>query len=200
MSDDRSSSQAARPSAAGRGVNLGVLLTIAGVVIAVFTVFLFSHIAGPGVAPLSGSCAATATAAANVRVTPAASLPPVGATPTTGSQDLKYVDIVVGCGQQAQTGDTVTVTYSGWSASDGKLFDSSLLHDPKTFQIPSPLGAEQAQEIPGLNIGLIGMKVGGTRRLILPPGLAYGAKGDDGLGIPPNDTVIYDVTLVAVSS
>ncbi|MFI5274677.1 MAG: FKBP-type peptidyl-prolyl cis-trans isomerase [Ktedonobacterales bacterium] len=200
MSDDRSSSQVSRRGAAGRGVNPGVLLTIAGVVIAVFTVVLFSHLAGPDVAPLSGSCAATATAAANVNVTPAASPPTVGATPIAGAQGLKYVDIVVGCGQQAQKGDTVTVIYSGWSASDGKLFDSSLLHDPKTFQITSPLGADQAQEIPGLNIGLIGMKVGGTRRLILPPALAYGAKGDDGLGIPPNATVIYDVTLVAVSS
>jgi FKBP-type peptidyl-prolyl cis-trans isomerase FkpA len=200
MSDDRSSLRAAPPGAVGWGVNPGVLLTVAGVVIAVFTVVLFSHLAGPGVAPLSASCAATATAAANVGVTPAPSPPAISATPTGGAQGLKYVDIVVGCGQQAQTGDTVTVIYSGWSASDGKLFDSSLVHDPKTFQIPSPLGADQAQEIPGLNIGLIGMKVGGTRRLILPPALAYGATGDDGLGIPPNATVIYDVTLVAVSS
>ncbi len=200
MSDERPSPQMPRPSAASRGVNPGVVLTVAGVLIAVITVFVFSHIAGPGAAPLSGSCAATATAAANVNVTPAASPPPVGATPSAGAQGLHYIDIVVGCGQQAQKGDTVTVIYSGWTQSDGKLFDSSLRHDPKTFQIPSPLGADQAQEIPGLNIGLIGMKVGGTRRLILPPALAYGANGDPSLGIAPHATVVYDVTLLAVRS
>jgi len=204
MTGARQPTQPSTPSAANqganRGVNPGVLLTIAGVTIAIVTVFVFSRIAGPSAAPLSGSCAATATAAANVNVTPAASPPPVSATPTSGAQGLRYVDVVVGCGIHAQKGDTVTVIYTGWTQSDGKLFDSSLRHAPRTFQIPSPLGATQAQEIPGLNIGLIGMKIGGTRRLILPPALAYGATGDASLGIPPNATVIYDVTLVAVRS
>src|SRR5579871_5975337 len=104
MSDDRASSLAPMTGAAGRGVNPGVLLTIAGVVIAVFTVFLFSHIAGPDAAVLSGPCAATATAAANVNITPAATPPPVSATPIAGAQGLEYVDVVAGCGQQAQKG------------------------------------------------------------------------------------------------
>src|SRR5579871_5879207 len=102
MSDDRSSSKAPGPSAAGRGVNSGVLLTIAGVVIAVFTVFLFSHVADQNGSTISGSCVATATAAANVNVTPAASPPTTTATPVSGAQGLKYVDLVVGCGPQAQ--------------------------------------------------------------------------------------------------
>jgi FKBP-type peptidyl-prolyl cis-trans isomerase len=200
MGDQLATPGEAGPGPTSRGVNPGVLLTVAGVAIAVLTVFVFSRLAGQDSSALSPACAATATVAANVNVTPASAPPAVGATPVAGQQGLRYVDVVLGCGSQAQQGDTVTVIYTAWTQADGKLFDSSLRHDPKTFQIPSPLGADQAQEIPGLNIGLIGMRLGGTRRLILPPALAYGAKGDSTLGIPPDATVIYDVTLVAVRS
>ena len=181
------------------GLNSGVALTGLGVAFAVVVVLVFSRIVG-GTTTLSTSCAATATAAANVNRTPPAGPPAAAGTPTSGAQGLRYLDIVPGCGPSAQQGSTVTIIYTGWTQAGGKLFDSSLRHTPKTFQIPSPLGSDQPTVIQGFNLGLIGMQLGGTRRLIVPPALAYGAQGNSALGVPPGATLIFDVTLVAVSS
>jgi peptidylprolyl isomerase len=87
------------------------------------------------------------------------------------------------------------VIYHGWLQSTGKLFDSSYLHG-LTYQVQN-IG--QAQVISGWNIGLIGMKVGGTRRLIIPPSLGYGAQGSPPT-IPANATLIFDITLVSIDS
>ncbi len=123
---------------------------------------------------------------------------PVAAGPTKVTGDgiktasgLQYWDIKVGTGKVAKAGDTALVHYTGWLTS-GKKFDSSIGGPP--FRV-TPLGT--APVIKGWNEGVMGMKVGGKRQLRIPPDLAYGAGGYPGV-IPPNSTLIFDVTLVAV--
>jgi FKBP-type peptidyl-prolyl cis-trans isomerase len=106
--------------------------------------------------------------------------------PTT----LTVTDEVVGTGPAAKAGDTVTVNYIG-ALPDGTIFDASSKHGQAfTF----PLG--QGQVIPGWDKGLVGMKVGGKRTLIIPPDMAYGSR-DLGV-IPPNSTLIFQVELVKI--
>src|SRR5215467_11451830 len=126
---------------------------------------------------------------------PPQSPPKVTGKTVDGSQGLQYIDVKVGCGTAVKAGDNVTVIYHGWLQSNGKLFDSSYLHG-LTYQVQN---VGQAQVISGWNIGLIGMKPGGTRRLILPPALGYGAQGQPPT-IPANSTLIFDITLVSIDS
>jgi hypothetical protein len=126
---------------------------------------------------------------------PPQSPPAVTGTTVDGSQGLKYIDVKVGCGSAVKAGNTVTVIYHGWLQSTGKLFDSSYLHGG-TYQVQN---VGQAQVISGWNLGLIGMKPGGTRRLIIPPALGYGAAGQPPT-IPANSTLIFDITLVSIDS
>lgn len=117
-----------------------------------------------------------------------------GPTPVTGkgvttTSGLQYWDIQPGTGAEAKKGDTVSVQYSGW-LTNGKLFDSSRGR-PFTFTI----GAGQV--IKGWEEGVAGMKIGGKRQLKIPPELAYGAGGYPGV-IPPNSTLIFDVTLEGI--
>ena len=116
------------------------------------------------------------------------------AKPVELADGLKYTDTKVGDGTQAQKGYLVSVQYTGWlykNSSKGAKFDSSLDRGkPITFK----LGAGQV--IPGWDEGITGMKIGGKRTLIIPPTLAYGAKGANGI-IPPNATLIFEVELVS---
>lgn len=112
--------------------------------------------------------------------------------------DLIKKDEVVGTGAEAVAGKTVSVHYTGWlydaSAPDhkGKKFDSSRDRgQPLNFS----LGAGQV--IKGWDQGVAGMKVGGKRTLIIPPDMAYGARGAGGV-IPPNATLLFDVELMDV--
>jgi len=99
-------------------------------------------------------------------------------------------DMVVGSGDAAENGDLLTVDYSGF-LSDGTKFDSSIDRG-QPFQFT--LGAGQV--IAGWEQGLAGMKVGGKRRLSIPPELGY---GENGIGpIPPNSTLIFEVDLISV--
>lgn len=101
-------------------------------------------------------------------------------------------DLVVGTGVEAERGDTVTVHYTGW-LTDGTKFDSSVDRgQPFSFI----LGA--AQVISGWEIGVLGMKEGGTRKLTIPPHLGYGERGAGGV-IPPNATLVFEVELLKVN-
>jgi len=105
--------------------------------------------------------------------------------------ELRKEDIKVGTGAVAEAGKAVTVHYTGW-LTNGTKFDSSKDHgQPFTFQ----LGAGQV--IKGWDQGVAGMKVGGVRKLTIPPNLAYGANGAGGV-IPPNATLVFEVELLDV--
>lgn len=116
--------------------------------------------------------------------------------PLTGK--LVTNDIKMGHGPAAKTGATVNVYYTGVSCTSGKVFDASYLHPPlKTFPV-SPLGS--ASVIAGWNQGLLGIKAGGTRELVIPPALGYGASGQPSAGIAPNDTLIFLVQAKSVKN
>ena len=106
--------------------------------------------------------------------------------------DLVSEDITIGDGDEAKPGDFVEVHYVGVSYSNGKQFDASWDRD-ETFEFR--LGAGQV--IPGWDRGVAGMKVGGQRRLTIPPDLAYGKQGAGGV-IGPNETLVFIVDLVWV--
>ncbi|TLY33891.1 MAG: FKBP-type peptidyl-prolyl cis-trans isomerase [Nitrospirae bacterium] len=109
----------------------------------------------------------------------------------TTRSGLKYKDLIVGTGPVAKAGQTVTVHYTGWLL-DGKKFDSSRDRNrPFSFR----LGAGQV--IKGWDEGIAGMRVGGKRKLRVPPRLGYGAKGS-GPFIPPNATLLYEIELLRV--
>ena len=109
----------------------------------------------------------------------------------TNASGLKYVDVVVGKGASPAAGKTVKVHYTG-TLEDGKKFDSSVdRNEPFSFTIGV------GQVIKGWDEGVMTMKVGGKRKLIIPSKLGYGAQGAGG-AIPPNATLLFDVELLDV--
>jgi len=108
-------------------------------------------------------------------------------TPITQPQaQLQVIDTKVGTGKEVKAGDTVTADYVGALMKDGTVFDASADHGgPQTFPLD--------KVIPGWSQGLPGMKVGGTRRLLIPAALAYGPQAQ--AGIPANSDLVFDVTL-----
>lgn len=148
------------------------------------------------IAQIGPKCATASSIPAVYNTTPTAgplNPPAVTGTPATNTDGLQCLDLKVGSGKVAQQGSTVSVEYTGWLASNGNKFDSSYDHGGQPFSV-TPLG--QASVIPGWNEGLVGMKAGGIRRIILPAALAYGSQGNQ--GIPANATLIFDVTVVSV--
>jgi FKBP-type peptidyl-prolyl cis-trans isomerase len=116
------------------------------------------------------------------------------ATPQPGQSvsELKIEDVKVGTGDEAVAGKAVTVHYTGW-LTNGTKFDSSKDRgEPFRFQ----LGVGQV--IKGWDQGVAGMKVGGVRKLTIPPSLGYGANGA-GSDIPPNATLVFEVELMGVN-
>ena len=110
----------------------------------------------------------------------------------TTPSGLKYVDLVVGTGASPQHGQMVTVHYTG-TFTDGREFDSSVNSgQPFTFRI----GVDPI--IKGWVEGVMTMKVGGKRKLIIPPQLGYGERGAGGGVIPPNATLIFEIELLGV--
>jgi FKBP-type peptidyl-prolyl cis-trans isomerase FkpA len=113
------------------------------------------------------------------------------AMPTTPS-GLTYQELTEGTGAEAKKGDDVSVHYTGW-LMDGTKFDSSKdRNEPFDF----PLGAGHV--IKGWDEGVAGMKVGGKRKLTIPPSLGYGARGAGGV-IPPNATLQFEVELLGLN-
>ena len=107
--------------------------------------------------------------------------------------NLVIEDIVVGEGAEAQSGQYVTVHYTGWLLDNGAKFDFSKdRNDPFAF----PLGAGHV--IKGWDQGVVGMKVGGVRKLTIPAELGYGSRGAGGV-IPPNATLVFEVELLKVN-
>ena len=114
---------------------------------------------------------------------------PAGAAPT----DLEITDITIGDGPEATPGQQVSVQYVGVAHSTGKEFDSSWnRRQPFSFQLGG------GQVIAGWDRGVVGMKVGGRRRLVIPPHLGYGDRGAGGV-IKPGETLIFVVDLIGVN-
>jgi FKBP-type peptidyl-prolyl cis-trans isomerase len=121
---------------------------------------------------------------------PSTSLTP-GANVTSTASGLKYEDLVVGTGATPKAGQTCSVHYTGW-LTNGSKFDSSRDRGtPFTF----PIG--QGSVIKGWDEGVMGMKVGGKRKLWVPPALAYGPDGYPPV-IPPNSELVFEVELLGV--
>ena len=114
---------------------------------------------------------------------------------TTTASGLQYQDTVVGSGAAAKAGQHVSVHYTGWLYNNGvkgAKFDSS-----KDRNDPFEFGLGAGMVIKGWDEGVQGMKVGGVRRLTIPPQLAYGPRGAGGV-IPPNATLVFEVELLDV--
>ena len=109
----------------------------------------------------------------------------------TTTSGLQYEDLTEGSGAEATAGRTVSVHYTGW-LTDGQKFDSS-----KDRNDPFAFGLGGGMVIKGWDEGVQGMKVGGVRRLTIPPQLGYGARGAGGV-IPPNATLVFEVELLDV--
>lgn len=104
---------------------------------------------------------------------------------------VKIETLSPGTGDEAKSGDTLSVHYTG-TLTDGKKFDSS-----RDRSEPFAVTLGQRRVIAGWEMGLVGMKVGEKRRLTIPPDLGYGAKGAGGV-IPPNATLIFEVELLTI--
>lgn len=111
-----------------------------------------------------------------------------------GETSALFGEVAIGNGNEPKTGDTVAVIYQGW-LTDGTLFDSSPKNDQGQIEAFSfRLGAGEV--IRGWDQGISGMKVGGKRRLVIPPSVGYGENGQG--PIPPNAILIFDVELVQI--
>ena len=115
----------------------------------------------------------------------------VSANEVTTESGLKYQDMVVGTGDSPTKGQTAVVHYTGW-LTDGKKFDSSVDRG-MPFEFPVGMG----RVIRGWDEGVLSMKVGGKRKLTIPPELGYGERGAPG-AIPPNATLIFEVELLEI--
>ena len=112
-------------------------------------------------------------------------------TPIAKIDKLEAIDTALGTGQEVKAGDLVTVDYTGAVAATGTVFQSSLdTGQTVTFRLD--------QVIAGWRDGLVGMKVGGTRRLLIPAVQAYGSTPPNGSGIPVDADLVFDVTLHAI--
>ena len=126
-----------------------------------------------------------------------------GGSPTDPSQvnvEYSFSDLTVGTGPQVVSGNSVTVNYTGWlynpagSASKGAEFDSSL----RPGRTPYALVVGARQVIPGFEQAVVGMQVGGKRRVYIPPSLAYGSSGSQDGSIPPNASIVFEIELVSI--
>lgn len=141
-------------------------------------------------------CGARSIALAAVSAAILLVLPACNESPTAPSASLIRTDLLAGTGAEAVAGRPVTVHYTGWfhnpeaPNAQGAEFDSSRSREPFTFT----LGVGQV--IAGWDQGVVGMRVGGVRRLVIPPSLAYGPARN--ASIPPHATLLFDIELLSV--
>lgn len=114
-----------------------------------------------------------------------------GFTPVDKINSLEKIDIVEGSGEVVKEGAKVTAHYTGALAKDGTIFQSS-------FDSGQPIPFGLSEVIPGWTQGVPGMKVGGTRRLLIPAALAYGGTPPQDSGIPANADLVFDIEIVSV--
>lgn len=163
---------------------------LAIIVVAVFFVF-------PGLNPFGTGIKTTRAQQPNATPTnPSNNVTATSTTATTMTtpDGLQITDQVTGSGAVAEPGDTVTVNYVG-SLTNGTIFDASANHPQTKNGFSFVLG--QGHVIKGWDEGLVGMKVGGKRKLVIPPGLAYGDRAMGSL-IPANSTLVFEVELLNV--
>jgi peptidylprolyl isomerase len=139
----------------------------------------------------SSTAATTDTAAAPATAKPRPK-PKVKVPAGKPPKKLVIKDLIPGTGQAAKAGDPITVNYIGVNFADGKPFDNSY---DRGQPFPFQLGGGQV--IPGWDQGLVGMKVGGRRELVIPPSLAYGPQGQPPV-IKPNETLVFVVDLLSI--
>jgi FKBP-type peptidyl-prolyl cis-trans isomerase FkpA len=120
--------------------------------------------------------------------------------PPPRAPEYSQTDLVAGAGASPKGGDLITVNYTGWlydptkPDNKGKQFDTSIARDREPFTFTLRAG----QVIPGWDMGFEGMKLGGKRRLIIPPHLGYGADGTPDGSIPPNSTLVFEMQLLDI--
>lgn len=159
----------------------GIAVALALAVVAFFFFFNGISFFGPSPAPAPEVTAGTATTSLETSTMP-----------TENTDQLQMTDEVVGTGTTAEPGDTVTVQYVG-SLTNGQVFDASANHGNQGFTFT--LGGGQV--IRGWDEGIVGMKEGGKRRLVIPASLAYGNQAIGNI-IPANSTLVFEVELVKV--
>ena len=139
---------------------------------------------GPAPAKTGGENVETASTSATTSTATPSTPPPV-------EPQLEKIDLKVGAGAEAKSGDAVTVDYVG-TLTDGSKFDSSIdRKQPFSFILGS------GKVIKGWELGVVGMKVGGKRKLVVPPELGYGDAGQPP-SIPPRATLIFEIELLHV--
>jgi peptidylprolyl isomerase len=167
------------------------VLMIAGVITFFAVVLLGLSLIGGSSAPPAPTTAPQSHAQPPAQTQSQTGIPAVQGNPVTTASGLQYIDTVEGSGAMPKAGQTVVVHYTGY-LDDGTKFDSSVdRNQPLEFT----LGAGEV--IRGWDEGFSTMKVGGKRRLLIPPNLGYGAQGAQGV-IPPNARLTFDVELLGV--
>lgn len=174
-----------------QGFLIAAFVVLGAVIIGVASWYVNTNINNP-----SNASASAADQASNPQAQASAASSSATSTNATSSQSmdgLEIKDLTVGTGTVAENGDVVTVDYVG-KLDNGTTFDSSASHgQPFSFT----LGV--AHVIKGWDLGVLGMKVGGTRELTIPAALGYGAQGYPPV-IPPNATLHFTITLLSVSN
>ena len=119
-------------------------------------------------------------------------------TPTGPSSGAPYsqVDLRLGTGTEAVTGKNVVVNYTGWLYDPSKTDGKGLQFDSSVGATPLPFTVGSGQVIEGFDRGVTGMRVGGARRIVIPPSLGYGAARNN--SIPPYSTLVFEVELVEI--